>query len=59
MINSISSITISVAEYRKLIKKEILVDSIKYLLEAGTYLASPELKTMLGIKEEETINESL
>lgn len=53
------NITIPIEEYKKMIKSEVLADTIRYLLGTDTYLGPTELKKIFGVKEEEIKNESL
>ena len=50
------NITISVKEYKKLIKKSIQISIVKDKFSKEQYVSSDEVKIILGINEEEKIN---
>lgn len=52
-------VNVPLEEYKQLVKKEAVLDLIKTMLRDCDYLSNGTLKKILGMKEEETINESL
>ena len=51
------SVTISVKEYRKLIRKSIQISILKDKFSTEEYVSSNEIKSILGIKGEENTND--
>ncbi len=50
------SVTISVKEYKKLIRKSVQISMLKDKFSKEQYVSSDEVKIILGINEEEKIN---
>ncbi len=51
------SVTISVKEYKKLIRKSVQVRILKDKFSTEDYVSSNEIKSVLGIKGEENTND--
>lgn len=51
------SVTISVKEYKKLIRKSIQISILKDKFSTEEYVSSNEIKSVLGIKGEENTND--
>ena len=51
------SVTISVKEYKKLIRKSVQISMLKEALREESYVSTNEVKIILGIKGEENAND--